>query len=259
MAKEQAPNSGHAIAGACTELARLRVLVADDNPVNRVMTLRMIEQIGGRGTAVADGMEALAAHRATAFDLILMDCDMPRLDGYAATARLRAEETSVRTPVLALTAFDGPLEEEKCRQAGMDGLLSKPLSLTALRDALLRWGGTAAADVSAATPADELEAVRTLFGRDFAELASLYQLDGLPRIGKLRLAHANGDHAGLARTAHTFCGSSASIGATGLSAMCGELEASVRAATLDDFAARITEIEAEFRRVSARLQALLAE
>lgn len=249
----------------------LRVLVADDNPVNREMALQMLAQIGCQADAAADGLEALQAHRTTRYDLILMDCDMPTLDGYAATMQLREEEGARRTPVLALTAHSGPEQEALCKQAGMDAMLTKPLRPQSLREALANWApGTDAAAPEKAAPtvpaktaepaaaADELEAVSAMFGSDFAELAALYRNDGPPRLANLRTALQTTDHVLLAKVAHALGGSSASIGASGLADMCRELELLAKAGLTDECAVRLARIEHEYRRVSDKLQALLA-
>lgn len=246
----------------------LRVLVADDNPLNREMALRMLAQIGCQADAAADGLEALQAHRAARYHLILMDCDMPTLDGYAATMQLRDEEGARRTPVLALTAHSGADQEALCKQAGMDAMLTKPLRPQSLREALVNWAvstdaaapdeATPAGAAEAAAAADELEAVSAMFGSDFAELVALYRNDGPPRLATLRTALHAGDRALLAKVAHALGGSSASIGASGLADMCRELELRAKANLLDECAARLAHIEREYQRISDKLQALLA-
>jgi len=225
------------------------------------MALQVLAQLGFEGEAAEDGSSALAAHRMRRFDLILMDCEMPVLDGYAATRRLRAEENRLRTPVLALSADGGTEREMYCRRAGMDGLLTKPLRAAALRAALQRWLNRTddAAPSSPMQPDDELEAVRAAFGVEFPTFARLYQRDGQPRMAALRQAHAHGDRAQLAKAAHMLGGSSASIGATGLARQCLELETCAKAGSLDDAARRVAAIEAEFLRVIGKLQALLVQ
>lgn len=238
-----------------------RVLVADDNSVSREMALHMLERAGCLAQAAADGIEALEAHRAAAFDLILMDCDMPRLDGYGATALLRAEEGFVRIPVLALTAHSGLEEVEKCRLAGMDGLLSKPIRPQMLHDALERWlsGKKTISVPPVASPSDELDAVCKLLGSDFAELAALYRHDSPPRIALLRQAHANSDCTLAAKIAHALGGSSASIGATSLSELCRSLEQRARSGDLKSLDGDLNTIENEYRRINIKLQTLLAQ
>src|SRR4051812_23054122 len=83
-----------------------RILVAEDNPVNQQVAVRMLEKLGCRADVAANGREAVSLHGAQTYDLVLMDCQMPELDGYLATAQIRAAETSSRhTPVIALTAY----------------------------------------------------------------------------------------------------------------------------------------------------------
>jgi two-component system sensor histidine kinase/response regulator len=106
----------------------MRILVADDNAVNRLLAVRMLEKRGYSVVAAANGAEAIAEHEREPADLILMDVEMPELDGIAATARIRQAEKagSRRVPIIALTAHDTPADRERCASAGMDCFLSKP-------------------------------------------------------------------------------------------------------------------------------------
>jgi CheY-like chemotaxis protein len=116
------------------------VLVAEDNEVN-VQILRLLLNRLGIGAAryVSDGREALDALQSDHFDLVLMDCLMPEVDGYEATRRLRQRGDD--TWVIAMTANAMPGDREACLAAGMDDYVAKPLSLASLREALLRWAG----------------------------------------------------------------------------------------------------------------------
>lgn len=237
-----------------------RILVADDNPVNQQVAARMIEKLGCKVELAADGVQAVAMHSAHPFDLILMDCEMPVLDGLQATRCIRnAEDAGQRTPVIALTACTGQGEQEQCLAAGMDDFLSKPIRPQMLKDTLARWLSGAAVETGIPTPAfdDELESVQEMFGADFSELAALYQNDGAPRLTAIRDAYAQGDLVRVAKVAHAFSGSSASIGATGLSALGKEMETSAKAGSLDDFERRMKVIEAEYQRICRKLQSLL--
>ena len=237
------------------------VLVADDNPVNQQVAARMLEKLGCSTEVAADGMQAIEMHTWKRFDLILMDCEMPVLDGMEATQRIRAAEgTNSRTPIIAVTASTGQGEQERCLAAGMDDFLSKPIRPQMLADLLARWlpRPTVACSVNR-VPAceDELEEVKDMFGADFAELASLYQTDGTPRLAAMREAAAAGDCAKLAKVAHAMSGSSTSIGATGLSALCKTVETAAKAGSLEDFDKRMTAIDIEYRRVCDKLHSLL--
>jgi PAS domain S-box-containing protein len=119
-----------------------RVLVADDNVVNQKVARAMLIRLGAEVEVVENGIEAVEAWRRGGFDLILMDCQMPKLDGYGATLSIRTQEQAgSRTTILALTANAMKGEETKCLEAGMDGYLTKPITLAALAAAIARWRG----------------------------------------------------------------------------------------------------------------------
>jgi CheY-like chemotaxis protein len=119
----------------------LSVLVAEDNAVNQLIIDAMLKQLGHRVTLAPDGRRALAALAQNDFDLVLMDCNMPELDGLEATRQLRAGAAGVRdanVPVIALTANAMDGDRDACLAAGMNDFLSKPVSIQALRHALER-------------------------------------------------------------------------------------------------------------------------
>ena len=116
------------------------VLVAEDSPVNQIVAARALERCGCRTQIVGDGREALNALAVQRYDAVLMDCQMPEMDGYAATAELRRREQGARhTPVIAMTAYAMKGDLEKCLEAGMDDYISKPMRYQALVDTLRRW------------------------------------------------------------------------------------------------------------------------
>jgi CheY-like chemotaxis protein len=116
------------------------VLVVEDNPVNQIVAVRALERCGCRTELAADGHEALQALARYHYDVVLMDCQMPGLDGYAATAELRRRETDGRhTPVIAMTAHGMTGDRERCLQAGMDDYICKPMKQQILAGMLRRW------------------------------------------------------------------------------------------------------------------------
>ncbi len=115
------------------------LLVADDDPTNRLVIAHLVESLGYRVTAVNDGMEVLEALGQEEFDLVLMDCQMPRLDGYQATRRIRDGSVRPATPIIALTAHAMQEDIDRCREAGMNDYLSKPCALKDLDKTLQRW------------------------------------------------------------------------------------------------------------------------
>ncbi|MBL8178673.1 MAG: PAS domain S-box protein [Bryobacterales bacterium] len=121
----------------------MRVLVAEDNPVNQKLALRLLEKYGYHADLAVNGREALLRWESTSYDLILMDCQMPELDGYEATMELRRRESSMsrpRTAIVAMTANALEGDRERCLSVGMDDFLPKPVQLDELRKTLVRWG-----------------------------------------------------------------------------------------------------------------------
>ncbi|MFH1845794.1 MAG: response regulator, partial [bacterium] len=126
----------------------LRVLVAEDNMFNRLVVVRMLERMGCRIEVADDGVEAVAAARESRYDIILMDCKMPRLDGYRAAQEIRQNETDRHVPIIALTANALEGDRERCLAAGMDDYLTKPLKWDTLLAMLKRWAVSSRETVS---------------------------------------------------------------------------------------------------------------
>jgi len=138
---------------------RLRILVAEDNATNQIVALKMLEKLGYRADAVADGSEAITALQSIPYDLVLMDCQMPNMDGFEAAMSIRSETSNVlnpKVPVVAMTAHAMKGDREKCLEAGMDDYMSKPIEPAAMSAMLELW----LADTSAPdAPLDGVEQV----------------------------------------------------------------------------------------------------
>ncbi len=116
------------------------MLVAEDNPTNQAVAVRWLERLGFEAEVASDGEAALEALAGRRFAAVLMDCQMPRLDGYEATRELRRREGDERrTPVIAMTAHAMKGNRERCLEAGMDDYLAKPVRPDTLRVTLERW------------------------------------------------------------------------------------------------------------------------
>ena len=119
-----------------------RILLAEDNLINQRVCEEMLRRLGVNVETVTDGHQAVAAVAEQRYDAVLMDCQMPELDGYRATAQIRAQERSLgrdRVPIIALTAHAMDGDRETCIEAGMDDYLAKPFRLSGLREVLVRW------------------------------------------------------------------------------------------------------------------------
>ena len=127
-------------------LLSARVLVAEDNPVNQMVTARMLSHIGCVPTIVSNGRAAVEKALSEPFDIILMDCQMPEMDGFEASRALRDALGGRRLPIVALTANAMQGDRERCLSAGMDDYLTKPMQLETLAAALHRWTSPAAAE-----------------------------------------------------------------------------------------------------------------
>jgi len=259
--------SGHEPATAPLAVSAMRILIAEDNIVNQKVATSQVHKLGCHAEVVNNGLEALKALEAGEYDLVLMDCQMPELDGYEATTILRQQEQAdagrPHTPVVAMTAHAIEGDREKCLAAGMDDYLSKPLRFEALRDVVHRYRPARLGEQHAITH-ENVEALRDLGAGDddgiLTELIDTY-LDNAPRIvAQAAEALKNHQPALIARAAHTLMGSSSNFGAKPLQELCGQLETLARSHELagslpDDRRAGelLAAIQAELGRVEAVL------
>ena len=120
----------------------VRVLVAEDNVINQKVAVRLLEKLGCRIDVAANGQEAVTMLAQFAYDVVLMDCQMPEMDGFAATAAIRQRESSTgrHVPIIAMTANAMQGDREDCLAAGMDDYVSKPVTFESLVSMLQKWG-----------------------------------------------------------------------------------------------------------------------
>jgi len=253
----------------------IRVLLVEDNIINQEMALGILNAFGCATTVASNGVEALHSFEAGEFDVVLMDCHMPEMDGFAATAEIRRRETasgSRRTPVVALTAFAMEGDRQRCLDAGMDDYLAKPFKIDALRAMVQRWtsaeapqpqmlAGTEPAISDEPVDREALERLRGLQRPGQPDIArriiGLYLESAPGLVASARAAGAAGDAAGLAAAAHSLKSSSAHVGALKFSRQCAQLEALARTGKIAEAGGAMAEFETEFERVGAALRDLL--
>ncbi len=242
-----------------------RVLVAEDNAVNQKVALLLLAKLGYRAEAVGNGVEAVEAVQRIPYDLILMDCQMPELDGYEATARIRALEGPQRhVPIVAMTANAMEGDRDRCLAAGMNDYIPKPVREADLAAMLSRWTAATPAAARAEQPASVDRAVIADLRQlsppgepSFVdELIDAFLEDTPAQLAAMRAALAAGDSAALHAAAHSLKGSSGALGARRLSALCAQLEGLARAAALDDAVLPFEALADEFHVVRADLHTL---
>jgi CheY-like chemotaxis protein/HPt (histidine-containing phosphotransfer) domain-containing protein len=242
------------------EYDNYRFLVVDDNIINCQVAVHMLVKLGCHADAAMNSRDAIDMHQRQRYDLILMDCQMPGLDGCQTTEQIRSAETdNQRTAIIGWTSTLQSEEKERCFAAGMDDLLGKPIRTEMLREMIERWlrPGTSLLAPLSDVADNALESTHKRLGAHFAELAALYRTDTLLRISAMHAAAAECDNGKIATIAHVLGGSCASIGAMHLSAMCRELENYCRTALPDNLDCLLKDIEDEFQRTDSIIRTLL--
>ena len=251
--------------------SRTRILVAEDNQVNQKVAVKMLERLGYRADVAANGLETVEALSRIPYSAVLMDVQMPEMDGYEATSEIRRREESEGrcTPIIAMTANAMQGDREKALEAGMDDYVSKPVKVKELAVVLERWllqdedkvgHDTSAAGAASGTAAPNgsidrsvLEGLRELQEEGepdvLKELIKLFLEDVPSQLKALREAGEKDDAKSVERTAHTLKGSSSNMGALRMVTLCAELEEIGRSGDLAPAPALISGLEAELGRV----------
>ena len=259
------------------ELGRkAKILLVEDNPVNLMVAQRLLEVLGAECDTAGNGQSALAKLDEGDYDLVLMDCQMPVLDGYSATRRWRDLEqqrkAQRRLPIIAMTANAMAGDRRKCLDAGMDDYLSKPVSRAELEQCIARWKGTqmpVPQPVQAATESQDagrpstldlgvLGELREVLGAEVDKIISVYLEDAPRLIAQLEHAVSASNPIALRIAAHTLKSSSANVGAMTLSNAARDLEYGARDGTLSQPAVAVAQIVSEFSQVREALKAALA-
>ncbi len=255
------------------------ILVVEDNEINRRLLLRQLEQIGARADTAVDGVDALEKMEAKNYQFVFMDCQMPRLDGYAATREIRRVErenkTSAPACIIALTAHTLAGEREKCLAAGMNDYLSKPIKIKEVAAMLEFWNQSAKAQAGENVETDTVkesfppeshhakfdpQTLRDLAAGDgdpnFAqEIFNLYLEETDARLGELENAARSNDAQSAARIAHALRGNSLAVGAGSVASIAARIEQACR----ENDHAKINLLSSELAREFAAIQTEMLE
>lgn len=227
-----------------------RVLLVEDNPVNREVALNMLQVLRCDAEIAVNGQEAVAKVREQHFDVVLMDCEMPVMDGYAATRAIRSWEAERgdgrHIPILALTAHALAEDRRRCLEVGMDDYLTKPFSMQQLRERLVRWIRTMAMQTAASSDAPaaagnviQLRTLESIVALDpangealLARLLDTYETSSAALLATVGAAFDSGNTEELRRVAHALKSSSGNVGAEQLFELCRSLEAAAKSRDL---------------------------
>lgn len=249
-----------ALAGASSHHADRRILVVDDNMINCQVAVHTLVKMGWHADAATSSRAAIEMHARQKYDLILMDCQMPELDGYQTAGWIRSSETADqhRTPIIGWTSGPPAQVWERCIAAGMDDLLAKPIRANMAHDMLVRWlRPKSSALLIANASEDSLEGAVHKFGAGFAELAALFRSDTLRRLDAISDAATEGNYAKMSTVSHVLGGSCASIGAIRMAELCRTLEIHCKAEAPDNPNALIQKIRMEFDETDRKISTLL--
>ena len=245
----------------------LRVLVAEDNVISQKVAVNMLRKFGYHADGVANGVEAVEAVKAIPYDLVLMDCQMPEMNGYEATFAIRAmQEQDRHVPIVAMTAHTMQGDREKCLEAGMDDYIGKPVDPKVLAGVLEKWlsedGARAPEDVSERhdAPTDSALDMSDLLNRTMGDEGLARELleeflNEFPRqMAALRTALEEADVLLAQHQAHAIKGAAKNVGAAALGEIASRAEAAAEASNLEQTASLMPQMEQQFEAVKVAVQ-----
>jgi CheY-like chemotaxis protein len=248
----------------------LRILLAEDNPINQKLAVRLLEKRGHHVTVASNGRQALSALDKSSYDLVLMDVQMPEMDGLEATMLLRKQEeiTGHRQAVVAMTALVMKGDRERCMAAGMDGYLSKPIRPQELDEALDKYLSMNREDLPVVESNDSAEAsvcANELLERIdgdrvfLAELLELFRADYPEQMRAAREAVVENDLAALQEVGHALKGALGNLAAPSASRIASGLESMGKTGDMALAGVTVTELEEELAKVIQALEGLCLE
>jgi CheY-like chemotaxis protein len=253
-----------------TKRKKCRILLAEDNYINQQVAIKILERVGYRADAVANGHEAINALESIPYDLVLMDCQMPELDGLEATRKIRSFQTSVlnhNIPIIALTANVMKGDLNRCLDAGMNDYISKPVDPYQMVGKIEQWIRKTKIIPKIGNNMNEIDEKIAIFNRSFLEerltndkntirrILNNFVMDIPGQLAELKNALDNKDASSVSRRAHTIMGASGNVGATFLQNLALETELAGRSGDLAEAAAHLPKLEKAFN----SLKELLAQ
>ena len=256
----QSPSSsGKAGKATAAEPINARVLVVEDNVFNQRVAVEMLKRFSCRVDVAANGREAVDMVQTFPFDLVFMDCQMPEMDGYEATAEIRRRETSTQhVPIIAMTAQAMQGDRERCIEAGMDDYVSKPVRMENLETILTQYlSQPAGEELYPAIDPAIFNSLWEILGDDAPGLTRTYMRETEALLEEMKQAFDRFDWDGVERSAHTMKGSSATIGARVLVETCQQLQTIAMTEDADQVSKKLYELESRFDAVKGELTKLL--
>jgi PAS domain S-box-containing protein len=242
----------------------LRILLAEDNAVNQKLAMRQLQKLGFMAHAVGNGAEVLPEFQRVPYDVILMDCQMPEMDGYEVTRRIREfeKQNAGRVPVyiIAVTAHALEGDREHCLSAGMNDYLTKPLHIAQLEAALNRAIRRRPAPEESAAALDPVSIAGLKELREpgqpdpLVELSELFQRESDKCVQNIEQALEQRDASTATRAAHSLKGSASNLGAHHLASLCAAMEKNARGEDWSELPAQLAGLKAELARVRESLQ-----
>jgi len=243
----------------------LNILVAEDNTVNQKVVQQLLAHLGYRADVVANGVEVLDALERQNYDVVLMDVQMPEMDGLEATRRLRARYGSASPRVIAMTANAMPGDREKCLEAGMDSYVSKPVELDDVRNVLLAvtsHGGKEGEEMQGVIDHRRIDQLRELQDENnprlLADIIELFLTDSPKHLQSIAHSLTSKNTEDLLSASHRFLSSIENLGVLRMRKHCMELERLGREGTLDGAAPELERLQREFDIARQHLLALAA-
>jgi two-component system, sensor histidine kinase and response regulator len=258
----------------------LHVLVAEDNPINQRVAVALLDRLGFQAEAVASGLEVLQSLEHVAYDIILMDCQLPDLDGFETTREIRRREKDPTQPqgriyIIAMTAFAIRGARERCLEAGMDDYISKPVRIESLMEVLQRATNATPAAASALTtvpqadvPVSVVSSTETLDSSAIsilhslqqpgqpspaAELIDIFLADTPIAIREMETAAARYDTETLESRSHNLRGCAGTLGASRLAQLCAAIEDKAHSRAIQEATHLISQLKSEFTHVAIAL------